>query len=737
MAKEAKNVTDEMVMDQVKTYISNPDSLTLIEKACRYAHEHHEGQMRKSGEPYVVHLTNVAYILAGLHCGPSTIAAGYLHDTIEDTGISKEELAAQFSPEIADLVDAVTKVSALQYRGKNDPEYQAANHRKIFIAMARDIRVILIKVADRLHNMRTLQYQPPEAQKRISAETLDVYAPIAHRLGLSAIKNELEDLAFYYLNPTEYYTIAHLVEMKKTERDASVQKMIQEISEMLTEHNIQFRIFGRSKHLYSIYHKMTVRHKRFDEILDLLAIRIITKTELNCYEILGYIHAKYKPIPGRLKDYIAVPKQNMYQSLHTTIIGDEGKIFEVQIRTEEMDEIAERGVAAHWRYKEGSKYDARKEQKEIEDKLSWFRDFAELTGDNVNESASEYMETLQKDVFETNVYVMTPKGRVIDLPNGATPIDFAYRIHTDVGNTAVGAIVNDALVPLNTELHTGDVVQIRTAKGTGPSEDWLKIVKTNQAKNKIRAWFAKKENEKREQMVADGEKILTDELKKRGFDPKDYMQKKKIEDSLTQLQVKTYNDLMYDIATKIIAPVTVVEKLTNQKRPLNDDAALSRLMNEPAAPKQHIMTRTGIVVPGIESMKITLAQCCLPVYGDPIVGFVTKGEGVRVHRADCPNVKGQDARLINVEWEEEDANRLYDSTLRILAHDRSFLLTDIVTSVSQSRAPMVNVRANVNQEKLLSTVRLTIQVHDLAQLTQAIANIRKVEGVISVEREAH
>ncbi|MDY3234963.1 MAG: bifunctional (p)ppGpp synthetase/guanosine-3',5'-bis(diphosphate) 3'-pyrophosphohydrolase, partial [Erysipelotrichaceae bacterium] len=677
------------------------------------------------------------YILATLKCGPKTIAAGFLHDTIEDTGVSKEELAAEFDPEIADLVEAVTKVGTLEYKGKDDPEYQAANHRKIFIAMAKDVRVILIKLADRLHNMRTLEYQPEASQQRIAAETLDVYAPIAHRLGISSIKNELEDLSFYYLNREEYYRIAHLVEAKKTERDASVQKMIAEISAMLKEHGLEFRIFGRSKHLYSIYHKMVVRNKRFDEILDLLAIRIVTKTELNCYEILGYIHAKYRPIPGRLKDYIAVPKTNMYQSLHTTIIGDEGKIFEVQIRTEEMDAIAERGVAAHWRYKEGSRYDPKTEQKEIEDKLSWFRDFAVFTGENENESASEYMATLQKDVFEANVYVMTPKGRVIDLPNGATPIDFAYRIHTDVGHTAVGAIVNDAMVPLNTELHTGDVVQIKTMKGTGPSEDWLKFVKTNQAKQKIKAYFAKKETEKREQLIDAGEKVLSDELRKRGFDPKDWMDKKKLENISNQFSAQTYTDLMYGLAVKTINPTSVCEKLTNQKRSLNDNESMQKLLSREPSRKQHVQTRTGIIIPGIEAMKLSIAQCCLPVYGDDIVGFVTKGEGVKVHRADCPNVASEKARIMHVEWDEENPDRVYDSDLTISAHDRSFLLTDIVTAVSQSRAPLIKVSADANQETLMTLIKLKIQVHNLAQLTTLIANLRKVESVISVERAVH
>ncbi len=725
-------VTLDDVYKKCDEYIHKEENLALIHHAANYAQKLHENQKRKSGEPYFVHVVGVAYILAELHCGPSTIAAGFLHDVIEDTPITKEELAKEFNPEIAELVESVTKVGAIKFHGKDDPEYQAANHRKLFIAMAKDVRVILIKLADRLHNMRTLEFQPEASQKRISAETLDVYAPIAHRLGISSIKNELEDLSFYYLNPEEYYRIAHLVDAKKTEREAYVQKMIQEISEILHEQNIEFRIFGRSKHLYSIYHKMEVRHKRFDEILDLLAIRIVTKTKLNCYEILGYIHAKYRPIPGRLKDYIAVPKTNMYQSLHTTIIGDEGKIFEVQIRTEEMDEIAERGVAAHWRYKEGGHYDAKVEQKEIEDRLSWYRDFAIFTGENTNASASEYMATLQRDVFEANVYVMTPKGRVIDLPNGATPIDFAYRIHTDVGHTMVGAIVNDAIVPLNTVLKTGDVVQIKTMKGTGPSEDWLKFVKTNQAKSKIRAYFMKKEIEKKEEKIPVGEKVLSDELKKRGFDPDEYMDKKKLESIFSQFSVNNYTDFMYGLSTKLINPVTVCEKLTNQKRSISDQE-LNKIINHEG--KRKTTSKIGVYVPGVESMKMSIAQCCLPVYGDNIVGYISQGEGVKVHRADCRNVKMPGARLIPVEWEQEDPDKLYDCNLTILSHDRNFLVTDLVTTVSQSKAPMVKLNASVNQETLLSTIKMTIQIHNLEQLRTLLANIRKVDSVISVERD--
>ena len=556
MDKGNTMITLDELMNEVKTYIQEPDSLALIERAYRYAQEHHQGQFRRSGEPYMIHAAQVGYILATMKVGPRTICAGLLHDVLEDCGVSAEQMSADFDEEITMLVEGVTKIGNLKF--KDEKEYQAANHRKIFIAMANDIRVIVIKLVDRLHNMRTLQYMPPQKQQKIAAETLQVYAPIAHRLGISEIKNELEDLSFYYLDREKYYEIAHLVEEKKAMRDEQVKHMIRDISEMLQEKNIEFRIFGRSKHLYSIYKKMKTKNKRFEEILDLLAIRIVTQTKLNCYEILGYIHAAYRPIPGRLKDYIAVPKSNMYQSLHTTIVGDEGRIFEIQIRTEEMDSIAEMGIAAHWRYKEGTKYDPHKEQREIEQKLSWFRDLSALTGD-LSDDPNEYMDTLQKDIFEANVYVMTPKGRVIELPNGSTPIDFAYRVHTEVGHSTVGAMVNETLVPLNTPLKTGDVVQIKTSKqSAGPSEDWLKFVKTNHAKNKIRGFLQKKEVEKKQEFIERGEQIIRDELKKRGYPEKDYFERKKIESILTAFQVGSYTDLMYGIAVKSISVISVI-----------------------------------------------------------------------------------------------------------------------------------------------------------------------------------
>ena len=530
--------------------------------------------------------------------------------------------------------------------------------------------------------------------------------------------------------------IAHLVEAKKTERDAAVNKMIADISAMLKEKHIQFRIFGRSKHLYSIYNKMIKKHKRFDQILDLLAIRIVTDTELSCYEILGYIHAAYHPIPGRLKDYIAMPKTNMYQSLHTTIIGVDGKIFEVQIRTEEMDAVAERGVAAHWRYKEGTRYNAKEEQKEIEDKLSWFKNFATYSSEEEgNTSASEYMATLQHDVFEANVYAMTPKGRVIDLPNGATPVDFAYRVHTDVGHTCVGAIVNGTMVPLDTPLETGDVVEIKTRKGSGPSEDWLKFVKTNQAKNKIKAYLTRKETEKKEERIDEGEKLLKDELVRRGFDPKEYMDKKRLENIFHEFRVSNYTDFMYGLAVKSINPTSVCEKLTNQKGRVSEDEALQHVLNREVVHKG--VSANGLIIPGIDSMKMSIAHCCMPVYGDEVVGYITKGEGVKVHRRDCPNIKAARGRLIDVYWDEGNPDRTYECDVILEAKDRNFLLTDIVNVVSQCRVTMETVNASVNHESLTSVIKMTLRVRDLDQLTNVMANMCKVDSVLFVERETH
>lgn len=715
--------TKKELFDEIIKYINSNESLDLINKAYDYAQEKHKDQKRSSGEPYFVHLLNVAYELAKLKADPSTICAGLLHDVIEDCGVTKEEFIELFGEDIYNMVEAVTKISNLKFT--DEKEYQAANHRKIFIAMAKDVRVILVKLVDRLHNMRTLEYLPPEKQQRISKETLEVYAPIAHRLGIAEIKNELEDLCFYYLDNDKYHEIAKLVESKKSERDDQISIMMKDISVLLDEKKIPFRIFGRSKHLYSINKKMITKNKRFDEILDLLAIRIVTKTVTNCYEILGYIHAVYRPIPGRLKDYIAMPKMNMYQSLHTTIVGLDGRIYEVQIRTEEMDQIAERGIAAHWSYKEGEK----RSQKQLVEELTWLKAFE----DNSETDAKEYMNDITHDIFNANIYCLTPRGRVIDLPNGATPIDFAYRIHTEVGNQTVGALVNGVLVPLNTQLKTGDVVELRTNKNSTPSEDWLKIVKSNHAKNKIKAYFVKKELEDKEELAKVGENLLREEFKKHDLNPDEYLESKKLDKIATSLQLPNGFDLLYSIGCKSFTPQSVLEKIATFGKKELDLDYLNKITKKNAEKKDRTVSKTGIVIEGVTSMMISLSPCCSPVYGDEIVGFVSKGQGIKVHRKDCPNLL-KEKRIIDVAWDPNKPEIKYEASIKIFSKDRSYLLTDLVTVIAQYKATLTAVNISANSEDFTASASMSLMVTDLEHLDTIMANLRKVESVISVER---
>lgn len=725
------NIVDfEGMMEEVQKYIKREENIELIRKAYECARVNHIGQFRKSGEGYIVHPLQVGYILAMLRTGPKTICAGLLHDVLEDCSLSREEMAKEFGEEVTQLVEAVTKIGQLKF--EDEKEYQAKNHRKIFIAMAKDIRVILIKLSDRLHNMRTLQFMSEVKQKKIASETLEVYAPIAHRLGINDIKTELEDLCFQYLENNKYYEIAKLVEKRKVERDEQIQHTISDISELLKEHNINFRIFGRSKHLYSIYKKMITKNKRFGEILDLQAIRVITDTKNACYEILGYIHAYYRPIPGRFKDYIATPKVNMYQSLHTTIVGEDGNIFEVQIRTEEMDEIAEQGVAAHWSYKEKQYGSKEFNQKELEEHLHWFKDFS-MMSDEIDDEM-EYMNQLRNDYFEASVYVMTPKGRVLDLPNGATPIDFAYRVHTEVGHQTVGATINGVLMPLNTKLKTGDVVNIRTSKqSSGPSEDWLKFVKSAGARNKIRSFFQKQENERRGVEIKKGEELLAEELKRRGLD-KSLMEVKRVESIASSMSFSSYNDLLYAIGCRQVSLISVIERLAKHKVPIPmDNDELQRMYNRQEHRKRKVSS-SGVRVEGIDSMVISLANCCSPVPGDEIVGYITKASGVKVHRHDCPNIVHETQRLIGVCWEESLEPRNYEVKLLVKSSDRNFLLSDIVTVVSQCKAGLLHVDSGVDEDLISATTKMTVLVNDAAQLRVLIANLKKVNSVHEVER---
>ncbi len=727
-------ITFADVQAEVKKYMKNKENIEFITNAYEFAAAKHEGQFRKSGDPYIIHALHVAKILATMRTGPKTIATGLLHDVIEDCDCTPEDFIKVFGEEVYSLVDAVTKIGNLKFN--DEKEYLAANHRKIFIAMAKDVRVILIKLVDRLHNMRTLQFMKPEKQQKIAEETLDVYAPIAHRLGISEIKNELEDLSFQYLKREKYYEIAALVEKRKSERDSQIQEMIKEISFMLNANNIKFRIFGRSKHLYSIYKKMMTKNKRFEEILDLLAIRIVTDSEVACYEILGHIHAKYRPIPGRFKDYIAMPKMNMYQSLHTTIVADEGNIFEVQIRTEDMDSVAERGVAAHWRYKENS-YQKEMQQKEIEEQLHWFKDFS-LMNEEAESNDLEFMNIISKDIFEANVYVMSPKGRVVNLPNGSTPLDFAYRIHTEVGHQTIGASVNGVLVPLNTPLKTGDVVSIKTSKNSKPSEDWLKIVKSNHAKNKIRSYFQKQELKQKEEGITKGKDMLEDELKKRGFDAKEFMDHKRLDNCAGNFNLHSANDLFYAIYCKAVTLPHVIEKLTHQKVGSTnyDNQEMMKLFSNKELPtKKKTTSKYGINVAGIDSMMISLAPCCSPIPGDEIVGFVSKGQGVKIHRVDCPNIQDHKERLIDVEWDEDfDRELNYEVNLVVHSTDRNYLLSDIVTVSSQCKVGLRHVDSKVNDDGINATTKLTVQVKNAEHLQALIANLRKVTSVSDIER---
>ncbi len=726
-----KSVTFEECYANIQTYIRKPENLALIRKAWEFAHAHHQGQCRKSGEPYEIHVIQVAYILSQLHSSPTTIVAGLLHDTVEDCdGVTTELVAQEFGQDVATTVEAVTKIGAIKF--KDEKEYLASNHRKLFIAMAKDIRVILVKLADRLHNMRTLQYMKPEKQKKISNETLSVYAPIAHRLGISQVKNELEDLSFKYLEPAKYEEIKNLVRQREEDRNGQVHEMIDDIQRMLDEYHIPYRIFGRSKHFYSIYKKMITKNKRFEEILDLLAIRIVTDTELHCYEILGYIHAKYRPIPGRFKDYIAMPKANMYQSLHTTVVEPScGNIFEIQIRTEQMDAVAERGIAAHYRYKESPDATALG-QKELEDKLTWFRDFSMMT-DEESEDPLEYMNVLQKDIFEANVYCMTPRGKIIALPQGSCPIDFAYRVHTEVGHKTVGATVNGAIVPLNTQLKTGDVVSILTNKNSaGPSADWIKIVKSGHARNKIRAFLQKRDQQDKKERIHQGQQMLEDELRRLKADTRD-LDIRKVESILSSLSLKTTDDLFAGLADRKISLQAVTDRLIRNKPGAVDDEEIIKIYNR-AAQRSRKSSECGVVVPGIDTIQVSLANCCNPIPGDPIIGYISKGQGVKVHRTDCPNIVNEKKRIIPVNWDQEPEDKQYEVKLLIRSDDRNYLLSDIVTTLQQNNAALKHVDSAVDDNNLTATTKLTVGVHDARHLTTLMANLKKVRSVNEVVR---
>ena len=741
--KDFKKAGDTVTIDDVREvasrYITKKEDFDLINKAYDYIMIKHKVQKRKSGEPYTIHLIWVAYILTTLQTGPKTITAGLLHDVMEDCDVSREEMIENFGEEVTSLVEGVTKISKMPF--KDEADVYAENHRKIYIAMAKDIRVILIKFADRLHNMRTLQFMPPEKQKRISRETLEVYTPIAHRLGLSDIKTELEDLALSYLDPIAYHDIARLLQTKQDERKESVDKMMKEVENLLKENHYQYRILGRAKSIYSIYKKMFKKHKRFDELYDLYALRIILQNKLDCYSVLGLIHDHYRPIPGRFKDYIAMPKPNMYQSLHTSVIGEDGNTFEIQIRTEEMDELAELGVAAHWRYKEGKSFSAKAEQKEIGEKLQWLREFISLSDDIKDGDAKEYYDSISRDIFEANVYVLTPQGKIVELPNGSTPIDFAYRIHTEVGHHTVGAIVNNVMVPIDSQLKTGDVCEIKTSKQSpGPSEDWLKFVRTAGARNKIRQFLVKKEAETKKDVIEEGRKILREEVKKRGLDEKKFLEAETYKTYFGAFGARSFDDILYFIGKKNLSVMTLLEKVNPKKTGFLENLSKMIQRNSEQKKKQEKTTSSnGVAVKGVSGLKIVLSKCCNPIPGDKIVGYVSQGQGIKVHREDCPNINQPDIknRLIDVYWDYTSiAMMKYNADLEIDGLDRTNLLNDIITVLGQLKINILNIHADTTDDNR-AIIKLKIAVEDAEQLNKAIANMDRVQGIYEIKRVIH
>lgn len=728
--------TFEELKKAYSTYIHDPKDQALIEKAYLFAEKKHAGQVRKSGDPYITHCLGVALILANLHVGPQTIIVGLLHDTIEDTGTTKAEIASLFGDEVAEMVDGLTKVTRLS--DYKNVEFTAENHRKIFVAMANDVRVIIVKLADRLHNMRTLQFQPEAKQKRISKETLEVYSPIAHRLGLYQIQTELEDTSLYYLEPEKYHEIENKLHNLTVDAKGALNKLNDELVNILTPTKIPFDIKDRVKSIYSIYKKMYFKNYSFEQIYDIMALRIITETEQNCYEILGYVHANFKPVPGRFKDYIAMPKPNMYQSLHTTIVTDTGHFFEIQIRTKKMDELAESGVAAHWRYKEGTQYDPKKEQVEIENQLHWFKDFVSMSSEETNkeQNAKDYVETLSHDIFDANVYVFTPKGNVICLPNGSTPIDFAYRIHSDIGEHLSGAKVNNILVPISTPLKTGDIVEVISNKNASPNSEWLNIAKTNFAKNKIRKYLVKQNADYvREDSIKKGRQALVDGLRERklNIDVSKVITKK----VLDTFKCASANDIYFQLANHNLMPSQIIEAseaVTYSAKPSAEQ--LAEQINKKQIKKN---VTDDVLLMNNDTIMTNLASCCLPIPGDKIVGFVSTGQGVKVHRADCPNVKKANPnRLIEVKWNANNSKpHLYPVDLAVQCHDRSSLLVDMLNALTAQNASIVKVDANYHPSNSTTTINMTILVKDTEVLGHYINVIYGVKSVYQVDRIYH
>ena len=731
-----KTYTADDVLAMCKEYM-NETHIKFIEKAIYFATYAHKEQIRKSGEAYIVHPIQVAGILAQLKLDPDTIATGFLHDVVEDTGFSIDDIEYEFGKDVAFLVEGVTKLGKIKY--KSHAEQQAENHRKMLLAMANDLRVIMVKLADRLHNLRTLKFHKPEKQRMIAEETLEIYAPLAHRLGMNKIKWELEDTSLRYLNPQQYYRIVHLMNSKRDEREEYINTTIENIKEATKDLDIEAVIYGRPKHIYSIYRKMKDQKKQFSEIYDLLAIRVLVDSIKDCYAVLGAIHTKWKPMPGRFKDYIAIPKANMYQSIHTTVIGPGGRPVEIQIRTFEMHQVAEYGVAAHWAYKEGNKEKVTNDP--LQKQLDWFKDLIELQ--NETKDAKDFMNSVKEDIFGDKVYVFTPKGDVSELPLGSGPLDFAYNIHTEVGNKTVGAKVNNKIVPLNYQLKTGDIVEVLTsANSFGPSRDWINLVFTTRAKNKIKRFFKLQD---RDENIIKGRELLEKQITELGFNFKDFMTKQGMKDIATRFNFGTEEDLFAAIGFGEISYQTVANKMTEKARREIEDQKVVETAFEKTTPqgqkkesqKMKIRHEGGVIIEGVDNLLIRLSRCCNPVPGDAIVGYITKGRGISVHRKDCPNVQlpeSEQNRLIEVDWEDAaNTGQQYDTELVVEGYNRNGLLNEVLNVINSTTKSLNSVNGKVDANKM-ATISVNIGIMNTQQLDFIVDKIKQIPDVYSVRR---
>ena len=730
MQENNKEITIQDVISKKKEITRRVDSKQIM-KAYNYAVEHHGDQKRRSGEPYIIHPINVAYILAGVGLDEATICAALLHDVVEDTDVTDNDLRKEFGEEVADMVAGVTKLGAVQF--STVEEQQAEDYRKMFLAMGKDIRVIIIKLADRLHNMRTLKFLRRERQIANAKETMEIYAPLANRLGLYSMKWELEDLSFKYLYPEEYHELVEGINKKRDERLRFIEKIMDDIRVQLKKQHIDAEVTGRAKHLYSIYKKMKRDNKSLDQIYDLFALRILVNSVKDCYSALGVVHEMYSPMPGRFKDYISVPKPNMYQSIHTTLLGDKGTPFEVQIRTWDMHRIAEYGIAAHWAYKEASYFGKKQAVKVEEDKLAWLRESLEWQKDM--QDPQEFLDTLKTELFEDEVYVFTPKGAIKVLPRGATPIDFAYSIHEEIGNHMTGCKINSKMMPIITQLKSGDIIEVITSDNSkGPSRDWLKFVKSTKAKNKIQGWFKKEE---RTENIEKGKDLIEKEIKRIGIARADLLKTEYIEPMLDRYKYKNLEEMYAAVGFGANSAVKVIAKILQEYRKEHEEENIEEKIEKLNTQKTRKQkpSSSGIVVKGIDNCLVKLSKCCNPLPGDEIIGYITKGRGVSVHRKDCINVKDlltEENRIIDVKWYEETKEN-YNVNIEVLANDRNGLLVDILNQIKDAKAKLMGVNTKTTKERI-AIIDINIEVENIEELNKVIRTIKKVDSVYEVRR---